>query len=274
MGKTRSLGTEFKGKSKKPKFEVEEEIKILFPDFESFAAAQNYFKHKGEFHPREDFRINTYSNTPDYILYQHRIDARSREHENGAYKTDFKTPIILGDSRYGQPDENGVFSRREYPIKTKSGIISLDDAKKYPELHKFLSNIGVPKGNLQAVGQAVFARDTLLLNQSYGSKTEIAFEAGWFQTLDGIRSDPVFIMEPEIKKGTIELNLLPLLYDLEERFGVVPHIYTKGQMVHQFAIEFRPEAEQKLFWSIHNEMYEDQENTVNPTGPIEAYTAA
>lgn len=266
MTKEKTISKQFENSVNFDKFNEEIEVKYLVtPDHWDYIQKDFLAEDKNRVLEPRDERTNTYYSAKNFVLYQNLIDLRSVPKE-GRIGFDFKTPYDLSkiDNQYGN---TGMFRRREYektkkieglsPLEAYNVIRNLGPKyfKKHPELFAHLKKLGLKKKHIEPIINGRFQRDRLNAQVQKNLKIEMAFELGHYATLDGKHeSDLMFIIEPEVKEGTLE-DFLKYKDHFEDRYGVTPAPFTKGQMGVQFAVQFMSKAEQELFAQIHSALY-------------------
>lgn len=214
-------------------YDIEREIKFLTDEetlnriFEDMEA--------GPFVPEvveRDERTNIYFDTKkSFQLYKRGLEVRGRE-DGKRFKIDLKAPMELTGQRLGV-DENGVFSRREYRYIAK---------KLKPSLTPFMN------GDIQDVLAELEDKDLVPWVQGHFKRKrftytpqgfpdthlEVAFETGYYETMDGsARSDDMYIVEVELKAGDYD-GLVSVAESLKERYGLHISLKTKGEMGLEF----------------------------------------
>lgn len=183
-----------------------------------------------------DERVNIYYDTrKKFHLYRRGVECRSREknpasaHSKG-FKYDLKTPLDLGNPQFS-PASDGILYRREYSGK---------GAQETPSLSQF--GTGTLKGYLSTIhnktlvpwvkGHFTRSRFNFAPTGHPDAVIEIAFETGYFTDCDETaKSDPLYIIEMELKKGTIDA-LRAASQALDERYPgcLKTGTQTKGAM--------------------------------------------
>lgn len=192
---------------------------------------------------RRDERTNIYYDTKNYDLYARGLESRGRRFDDNEFRHDVKTPNGVKHGRIG-PDAHGIFMRREFNI--------VSDHRK-PNLQQF-SEAGLGKAlegiedeKVKAKVKGYFRRSRVTCMPSEDTQVEIAFEQGYYQTLNNRnRSDDMWIVEIELKKGRMA-DLVKFAEALKERYGLHVCVKTKGEMGLEWARQFLDEKHQKKF---------------------------
>lgn len=192
---------------------------------------------------RRDERTNIYYDTKNYDLYARGLESRGRRFDDSEFRHDVKTPNGAKHGRIG-PDAHGIFMRREFNIVS---------GHRKPSLHDF-SGAGLGKAlediedeKVKAKVKGYFERSRIMCMPSEGTQVEIAFEHGYYQTLNNRRrSDDMCIVEIELKKGRMA-DLVKFADVLRERYGLKVCVKTKGEMGLEWARQFLDEKHQKKF---------------------------
>lgn len=191
-----------------------------------------------------DERTNIYYDTNGFRLYRMGFECRGRKFGDGEYRHDMKTPEKAEDGPIG-PDRNGIFLRREYNRVSSNSTPHLRDFSE-SGLDDALEDID--DKNLKAWIKGYFTRQRVTFMPAPGTEVEIAFENGYYQTMNNShKSEEMWIVELELKKGNNLQALIDTANMLKQRYGLKVCVKTKGEMGMEFARQFMDTDHQAKF---------------------------
>ena len=241
-GKSESLRLHFSG------YSLEPETKFL-TDEKTMNAILADIERGAPFIPRpiqRDERTNYYIDTNGFRLFRLGIECRGRKATDGnGNRFDLKTADDPEEGPIG-PDPEGIFLRREYNYNSQDSVPKMRDFKG-GGIEKVLEPIEDKEVVPWVKGYFKRKRFTFSPTGFPDSKIEIAFENGYYQTMNNRHtSDEMWIIELELKEGS-KKALASVVRALEDRYHLTLCPKTKGEMGLEFAREFMDEDHQDKF---------------------------
>lgn len=243
---TKSASKEFQEQN----YVLEREAKFVMPASKFWRILNDLSDAPFSLHRFErDERTNVYYDTKKkFHLYRVGLECRGREKNKSKNRFDLKTPQNMDGGHLG-PDENGVFSRREYRYEAKHGV---------PRIDKFACPFlndpalqALSEKELKPWVQGHFQRSRFTYTPEGFPDTEleVAFETGHYETIDGQERGPdLHIIEVELKTGDYE-GLRAAIDRLKRKYDIEACLKTKGEMGMEFVAPYLKQARAETFES-------------------------